>query len=334
MSRTIQNLIKRSHFTLALGAAALVGTSGCQLPPGFDLSQLEDPTADIDLSGATAEPEAELAALTLSAQGEIEIVILTEAGEVTERIETSYRSEMGPEASEHSLMHHSEGFFLVTSRTENWGALILRVDRDGSVSEFARPEANPMYRIGEAFDGGIIIAAEYDLVKLDPNGIETARDHNNQACWTDVVASSNGYEAPVATDVMGASEAGPLLAVWEIDESNPTTDMESGTATSSVGENFRRDELLGQDDSGSLWMGGRSGELSRSNDGVVTDMGRIEELFEGAFMARAIEPAGEDSVYVLIDGGPASQVGTVNADGEAEVLFDYSESLLIDMVVL
>ena len=35
-----------------------------------------------------------------------------------------------------------------------------------------------------------------------------------------------------------------------------------------------------------------------------------------------------------MDGGPASQVGQIHADGTAEVLFEYSGSLLNDMVVL
>jgi len=339
MSRSIHTILKRSHFTLALGAAALVATSGCIQPQpiGFEPGDLEDPNGSVDLTGAgSGEEEAalEFAALTFDADGSIEIVILNEAGETVERIDTDYRSAIGAEASEHSLMHHSEDFFLVTSRTEDWGALILRVDWDGSVSEFARPEANPMYRIDEAPDGGVIVAAEYDLVKLDLNGVEVARDHNNQACWTDVVASPNSFSGAVAADVMGSTPEGPVLAVWQIDEDNRFTDMESGTATSSIGENSRRDDILGQDEIGAFWMTGRSGQLTRSNDSEITELGRIEEIFPGAFNARAVESAGPESVYVLMDGGPASQVGQVNADGASELLFEYSDSLLNDMVVL
>ena len=340
MSRNLLSIIKHSHFTLALGAAALVGTSGCQLPPGLALEELDsDPSGSVDLTGAeddivAEEAVLEFAALTADAEGHLEIVILTESGEESDRIETEYSSAMGPEASEHSLMHHSEDFFLVTSRTEDWGALILRIDWDGSVSEFARPAASPMYRIDEAPGGGIIIAAEYDLVKLDLDGVEIARDHNNTACWTDVVGAPNGYDAPVAADVMGATEAGPLLAVWEIDEANPVTDMVSGTATSGIGSNNNADQVLGQDESGGLWVTGRSGNINRSQDGEVTFMSQLNEMFEDAFMARAIEPAGEQSVYVLMDGGSASQVGQVHADGTAEVLFEHSDSLLNDMVVL
>ena len=149
MSRSIQTILKRSHFTLALGAAALVATSGCIQPQpiGFEPGGLDDPSGSVDLTGAgSGEEEAalEFAALTFDADGSIEIVILNEAGETVERIDTDYRSAIGAEASEHSLMHHSEDFFLVTSRTEDWQSLILRIDWDGTVSEFARPSVNPM----------------------------------------------------------------------------------------------------------------------------------------------------------------------------------------------
>jgi len=339
MSRTIHTILKRSHFTLALGAAALVATSGCIQPQPIGFGELQDPNGSVDLSGAGGDLVAEqavleFAALTSDAEGHLEIVILTESGAESDRIETEYRSEMGPEASEHSIMHHSEDFFLVTSRSEDSGALILRIDWDGSVSEFARPAASPMYRIDEAPDGGILIAAEYDLVKLDLDGVEIARDRNNAACWTDVVGAPNAYEAPVAADVMGATEAGAVLAVWEIDEANPIPEMGSDTATSAIGSNNNADQVLGQDESGGLWVTGRSGNINRSQDGEVTFMSRLDEMFEDAFMARAIEPAGEQSVYVLMDGGPASQVGQVHADGTAEVLFEHSGSLLNDMVVL
>jgi len=333
MSRTIHTLLTRSHFTLALGAAALVATSGCIQPQPIGFGELEDPNASVDLSSAEAEEVLEFAALTTDEEGHLDIVILSEDGETTQRIETDYRSVVGPEASEHSLIHHSEDFFLVTSRTEDWGALILRIDWDGTVSEFAQPAASPMYRIDEARDGGILIAAEYDLVKLDLDGVEIARDRSNSACWTDVVGAPNAYEAPVAADVMGATEAGPVLAVWEIDADNPTTG--AGTAaTSAIGSNNDADKILGQDESGALWVTGRTGSVNRSQDGANTWIGRVNELFEGAFMARAIESAGEQSVYVLIDGGPASQVGHLNADGESQVLFDYSDSLLVDLIVL
>jgi len=340
MSRTIHTILTRSHFTLALGAAALVATSGCQLPPGLEFGELEDPNGSVNFTPGD-DPDApeeedvlQFAALTSDADGSIEIVVLNEAGETVERIDTDYRSAMGAESSEHSLMYHSEDFFLVTSRTEDWGALILRVDWDGSVEEFARPEANPMYRIDEAPDGGIIIAAEYDLLKLDLNGVEIARDHNNQACWTDVVGSPNSFNGPVAADVMGSTPEGPILAVWQIDEDNRFTDGATIPATSAIGANSQRDDILGQDEIGAFWMTGRSGQLTRSNDGESTEMGSIGGIFEGAFNARAVESAGPESVYVLLDGGPASQVGQVNADGTAEVLFEYTESLLVDLVVL
>ena len=80
-------------------------------------------------------------------------------------------------------------------------------------------------------------------------------------------------------------------------------------------------------------MAGRSGILQRSVDGVSEEVGSVEELF-GAYMARALEPAGDESMLVLIDGGSASQVGKVSAAGDSEVLFDYSDSLLLDMVML
>ena len=228
-------------------------------------------------------------------------------------------------------MHHSEDFFLVTSRTEDWGALILRIDWDGTVSEFARPAASPMWRIDEAPGGGILVAAEYDLVKLDLDGVEIARDTNNQACWTDVIGAPSAYEAPVAADVMGATEAGPLLAVWEIDADNPYTGAGTG-ATSAIGSNNDADQILGQDESGALWVTGRNGSVNRSQDGENTWIGRVDELFEGAFIVRAVESAGEDSVYVLIDAG--NQVGHLDADGTAEVLFDHPDRMLNDLVVL
>ncbi len=333
MSRTL-NTSRTTQLALLIGAGAMVFTSGC------DLSlDLEDPLGSIDISGEEEEEEAatpstELAALTSSPEGYLEIVVLDLDGETTRSIETSYTlSPSGEPGSQQTLMHHSEDFFLVTTKTEDWQNLILRIEWDGTVSEFSRPEVGTMYRVDEARDSDIIVAAELDLIKLDLDGVEVARDHNNEACWTDVVASPNAYEGPVATDVMGASPAGSILGEWTIDESVPVTDMASGSATAAVGENTLSDEVLGQDDLGGLWMAGRSGMLHRSVAGVSEEIGSIDELL-GAFMARAVEPAGDESVMVLVDGGPASQVGKVSADGESEVLFDYSESLLLDMVVL
>ena len=42
MSRSIHTILKRSHFTLALGAAALLATSGCIQPQpiGFEFGDL------------------------------------------------------------------------------------------------------------------------------------------------------------------------------------------------------------------------------------------------------------------------------------------------------
>jgi hypothetical protein len=309
-------------------------SSGCALP-----SEFADPLGSIDISGAgegevEETPSPELAALTSSAEGYLEIVILNLDGETTRSIETSYiLSPSGEPGSQQTLMHHSEDFFLVTTKTEDRRNLILRIEWDGTVSEFARPEVGTMYRVDEALDGDIVVAAEFDLIKLDLAGVEVARDHDDLACWTDVVASPNAFDGPVATDVMGATPAGPILGEWTIDESMPVTDSSTGGATEAVGENRLRNEVLGQDDLGGLWMAGRSGMLQRSVAGVSEEIGSIDELL-GAFMARAVEPAGDESVMVLVDGGPASQVGKVGADGESEVLFDYSESLLLDMLVL
>lgn len=337
MSRT-RNTSRTTQLALLIGASAMALSSGCALP-----SEFADPLGSIDISGAgegSAEDEVEevaspeLAALTSSVEGNLEIVVLNLDGETTRSIETSYTlSPSGEPGSQQTLMHHSEDFFLVTTKTEDWQNLILRIEWDGTVSEFARPEVGTMYRVDEARDGDIIVAAELDLIKLDLDGIEVARDHNDEACWTDVVASPNAFEGPVAADVMGATPAGPILGEWTIDESMPVTDMASGGATAAVGENILSDEVLGQDDLGGLWMAGRSGMLQRSVGGVSEEIGSIEELL-GAFMVRALEPAGDESVMVLVDGGPASQVGKVGADGESEVLFDYSESLLLDMVSL
>jgi hypothetical protein len=338
MSRSIHTILKRSNVTLALGAAALLATTGCD---GYELQvgEAESAAGSVDLTGAATPVEEEVlefAALTTDNTGHLDILILAEDGEVTNRIETEYRSEVGPEASEHSLLFHSEeDAFFVTSRDEGWQSLILRIEWDGSVSEFARPSVNPMYRIDVARDGGIVVAAEYDLVKLDLDGVEVARDHNNEACWVDVVGNSNAFGGPVAADIMGASEEGPILGVWDIEESEPFTDGPFGIgSTSVVGENGSRDKILGQDEAGALWMSGRSGQVSRSDDGESTMVGQVDELFEGAFSVRALESAGPDSVYVLLDGGPASQVGQVHADGTSELLFEYGDTLLNDMVVL
>lgn len=339
MSR-IQRNSRRTHLALMMGAGAMALTSGCDLP-----FELEDPLGSIDISGAGEEHDCdeeeveeaaspEVAALTMSPEGHLEIVVLSLDGATTRSIETSYEMAPGGEpGSQQSLMYHSDDFFLVTTKTEDWQNLILQVHWDGSVSEFARPEVGTMYRIDEARDGDIIVAAENDLLKLDLDGIEVARDHDDISCWTDVVAAPNAFEGPVATDVMGLSEAGPILGEWNIDESMPVTDSSTGSATVAVGENVLRDEILGQDDLGGLWMAGRSGMLQRSVAGASEEIGSVEDLF-GAYMARAIEPAGDESVLVLIDGGLASQVGKVSATGDSEVLFDYSESLLLDMVAL
>ena len=320
------------HARLApiLSAATLVFSSGCDLP-----FPLEDALVGIDISGDDDDSGLELAALTSSPEGYIEIVVLNLAGETTASIETTHLlSEVGESGSKQSLMHHSEDFFLVTTVTGDWQSLILRVDWDGTVSEFAQPNVSPMYRIDESRDGQIIVAAEYDIIKLDLNGVEVARDHNSNVCWTDVVASPNVFNGPIATDVMGITEVGPILAEWTIDESVPTTDSSTtGAATAAIGQNILRDEILGQDDEGGLWMAGRSGILQRSFGGISEEIGSIDELF-GAFMTRAVESAGAESVYVLVDGGPASQVGRVNVEGASEVLFDYSGRLLLDMVLL
>ena len=333
MSRT-RNTSRTTQLALLIGASAMAFSSGCALP-----SEFGDPLGSIDISGAGEEeveesPTTELATLTTSPGGFLEIVVFDLEGEITRSIETSYDlSPSGDPGSQQTLMHHSEDFFLVTTKTEDWSSLILRVEWDGTVSEFSRPEVGTMYRADEARDGGIIVAAELDLIKLDLDGVEVARDHNDEACWTDVVASPNAFEGPVATDVMGATPAGPILGEWTIDESMPVTDMSSGGATTAVGENALRDEILGQDNLGGLWMAGRSGMLERSVDGVSEEVGSVDELL-GAFMVRAVEPAGDESVMLLVDGGPGSQVGKVSADGESEVLFEYGESLLLDMVVL
>lgn len=339
MSR-IQRNFYRPHVALMMAAGAMALTSGCDLSV-----DLEGSLGSIDISGAGEESDREegvveevaspeMAALTASPEGHLEIVVLTLEGDTTRSIETTYTMAAGGEpGSQQSLMYHSDDFFLVTTKTEDWESLILRVDWDGTVREFARPEVGTMYRIDEARDGDIIVAAENDLLKLDLAGVEVARDHDNISCWTDVVAAPNAFEGPVATDVMGASEAGPILGEWNIDESMPMTDSSTGTATMVVGENVHRDEILGQDDLGGLWMAGRSGILQRSVDGVSEEVGSVEELF-GAYMARALEPAGDESMLVLIDGGSASQVGKVSAAGDSEVLFDYSDTLLLDMVML
>ena len=56
------------------------------------------------------------------------------------------------------------------------------------------------------------------------------------------------------------------------------------------------------------------------------------EVSHSSFIRRAVESAGEDSVYVLIDAG--NQVGHLDADGTAEVLFDHPDRMLNDLVVL
>ncbi|MBJ94035.1 MAG: hypothetical protein CMP23_06095 [Rickettsiales bacterium] len=314
--------------SLVLVGAAAAFTSGC------DLSlDLEAYPGSIDISGAQLEEEEpSLAALARSAAGDLEIILFEEDGTVEEVISTSY-SLADAEGVEHSLMRHSDGFFLVTSRTDDWMPLIVRVEDDGLVSEFARPQVNPMYRIDEAPDGGVIVAAEYDLVKLDLNGVEVARDHNNLACWTDVVGAPLVFDGAVAVDVMGATSEGPVMAEWIIDEASPFSDSSEGVATFSVGENPNRDEIIGQDDSGALWTSGRSGILQRSVAGSRTELGTAEELF-GSYGVRALEGRSENSVYVLMDAGIGSQVAELSADGDTEVLFEYGERLLQDLVVM
>jgi len=312
------NPITRKNSLLGLSALILTGCAG----------QLDTPLPD------TSPPlSVQLAVLSADTDGSgTDIVILDSLDGILDIIETDIDEPVG-------LSAHPSGDMIVTTREQ-----ILRVTPEGEVSDFnqeplmeevAAPYANLavstlwIYRAEVSPDGYVTVASEFEVTEWDAEGgLVMSSEVPQDYCWVDA--------APVAgkrTGVALLDLFGPTISFWD----NQTGSFEDHAV--SIGS---EGDVLGYDTSGNYYVASQLGPAVHrvSAEGETTSLSAIKG--GGIFGSRqvvgvhAIEPAGPESVFILVDepGRGSSILRTDVSTRQSTTLATANDGLWLDMTLL
>ena len=282
-------------FTSVAIGSSLVALAGCA------------PIRDDAAPGA--EGSARLAVLD-GQGGSYDIVVMDLAGNLLQEIDANL-------GTANSISYHVDDYFLVSD-----GSNILRVDWDGTTVRWNEdPMPSVVYRMAVTGGGTTTVAEEYDVTEYDEDGYQVGHTQTSSYCWMDASLgeSSSGGDTAVL-DIFG-----PTIATWNA-ESGEFTEV-----ATRVGEGTN---VLGQDGSGNYYAASQYQDTLWfvDRDGTVESLGGLGALGISAYGVKAIETAGNNSVYALYDGNMGSGVVELS-DGNATELLTAGGSVWMDMTV-
>ncbi|MEE2829871.1 MAG: hypothetical protein VX498_11840 [Myxococcota bacterium] len=257
----------------------------------------------------------------LSADGGWEgadIQIMDMSGKVLELIETDIYAPVG-------LSGHPSGDFIVTTNSE-----VLRVTRSGDVSTFNQ-EALPsvVFRTNVTDSGDVTVTEEYDVTEWDEDGDLVMHSVvPSTYCWMDAAPAVGSGSGVALLDVFG-----PTIAFWD-SATGSFDDLAVGIGSDG--------NILGTDTSGNYYVGSSWGpELYQvTSEGEITALSSTAGSdgfdLEDVWGVRAIEPAGAQSVFVLVDESmEGSSIRRLDvATGISTPIVNAEDGLWLDLTLL
>jgi len=286
----------RSILTLGVAGAglAMIGT-GCA------------PIRDDAAPGAAGQ--ANMAVLTSDDNGTWDVTIMDAGGNTLHTVDSNLTEPVG-------ISYHPEDFFIVNTYDQ-----LFRVDMDGETTPFGDEPIGSGFRTFVSSGGEVTVPGEYEATQLDSDGnVIDSLSVGSQYCWMDSGPSGDAGN-PAMLDVFG-----PTVAVWDTENSsfNP---IASFVGTSS--------NILGADESGNYFVGSSYDQTIWTIDGEGTSasLGTLTEMGMSAYGVKALEAAGSNSVYALVDGDAGSTVVEIDMNGNLNEVVNSGGQVWLDMTV-
>lgn len=286
----------RSILTICVAGAglAVIGT-GCA------------PIRDDAAPGVAGESR--MAVLTSDDNGTWDVTIMDVSGNALHMVDSNLTEPVG-------ISYHPDDFFIVNTYNE-----LFRIDMDGETTPFNDEPIGAAYRTFVSDDGDVTVPGEYDATQLDPEGnVIDSLSLGSQYCWMDS-GPSGDVGNPAMLDVFG-----PTVAIWdtENDTFNPVATNIGSSAN-----------ILGADEGGNYYLGSTydQGIWTIDGGGNATNLGSLVQLGIEAYGVKALESAGNNSVYALVDSNAGSTVVEIDMDGNLNEVVNSAGQVWMDMTV-
>jgi hypothetical protein len=197
--------------------------------------------------------------------------------------------------------HEGEAFWLVSDSNT-----MHRVEGLGNMGTFTSTLISWGWRMNITDPGDVVIADEYEMQSFTSDGThQQTSPYDSGDCYMDIAIV--GGDSILSLNVYGNS-----LDSW---------DFATNTVTPEITNVPYSVDYIGTDDSGMAWMGGAWDDLLYRQDGTTTtSVGALGTLLGiEVYGVKALEPASEDSVYVLY-AGTQDGIAEVSADGFSTVV--------------
>ncbi len=207
---------------------------------------------------------------------------------------------------------HEAGAFWVV----NDGSTLHRVESVGNMGAFIEDWLTWGWRLNITEpDGDVIVSDEYEIQHYDSEGnhVQTSAYDSSQ-CHMDI-AIVDGDQV-LSLNVYGVTVEG-----W---------DLGSNQISTVIGGVNGMVDYIGADDSGAVWMGGYGQTIWRNDGESTVTVGTLSSMGVDGYSVYALEPASEDSVYVLYAGANEGIV-EVSADGVGTPIVEADGALWVDL---
>lgn len=209
--------------------------------------------------------------------------------------------------------HEGEAFWVVSN-----GVSMQRVEGLGNMGAFTSTNVSWGWRMNITEPGGdIIVADEYEMQRFDSQGNHLlSSPYDSGDCYMDIAVLEDN-------DILSLNVYGNSLDSWDF-ASNLVTPQITGVPYSV--------DCIGTDDSGLAWMGESYGDMLHVEaDSSAVALGSLSTMLGATvYGVRALEPASEDSVYVLYT-GTQDGISEVGADGVATLVAEANGEVWSDL---